>query len=325
MSHLSLSDARQLENMYYTDTRINPIPDYIKKNRDSSSQSNPNPNLNDSSASEADTDTDSNSEQRSVNNRELDNYVNEPRGNIDINLHLEDQHASENAKYVKNIIYGGLDGIITTFSIIAASVGAGLKMKIIIALGIANLIADGISMGVGEYLSTTFENKYIMSEKSKEEHEYEHNYNYEVEEMVELYKNEGLDEIDAKKIVDIYTSNDKYKPLFIKNMMSMELGLELSDDDPKINGLVTFIAFLIFGFVPIFFYIVFYYADYDEYTNIFIINCFITIITIFTLGIVQAKITKQPLIMSALKLTFNGVLASGLAFLIGWGIEAGLT
>ena len=58
---------------------------------------------------------------------------------------------------------------------------------------------------------------------------------------------------------------------------------------------------------------------------LFIINCFITIITIFTLGIVQAKITKQPLISSALKLTFNGVLASGLAFLIGWGIETGLT
>ena len=63
--------------------------------------------------------------------------------------------------YVKNIIYGGLDGIITTFSIIAAAVGANLEMKTIIAMGVANLIADGLSMGLGDYLSSHFENKYI--------------------------------------------------------------------------------------------------------------------------------------------------------------------
>ena len=62
--------------------------------------------------------------------------------NQDIKEHIEENHASQKAKYVKNIIYGGLDGIITTFSIIAAAVGANLEMKTIIAMGVANLIAD---------------------------------------------------------------------------------------------------------------------------------------------------------------------------------------
>ena len=57
-----------------------------------------------------------------------------------------------------------MDGIITTFSIIAAAVGASLDMKVIITMGVANLIADGISMGLGDYLSSTFEYKYIISE-----------------------------------------------------------------------------------------------------------------------------------------------------------------
>ena len=298
MSKYSISSLSELDNMYYTDSRLN--PPYNRNNQD--------------------TNPDNNSE----NTSNLNQYVNEPRNNINLQLHLEDQHASKNAKYVKNIIYGGLDGIITTFSIIAAAVGASLEMRLIIAMGVANLIADGISMGVGEYLSTTFENKYISSEKAKEEHEFDNNHDYEVEEMIELYQNEGLDLEDAKEIVNIYTSKDKYKPLFIKNMMAMELGLEINDDDPRINGLVTFVAFLIFGFVPVLFYIIFYFSDYHDYNSIFIINCFITIITIFILGIVQAKITKQPLFISALKLTMNGVIASSMAFLIGWGIEQGI-
>ena len=125
-----------------------------------------------------------------------------------IKEHIEENHASQKAKYVKNIIYGGLDGIITTFSIIAAAVGANLEMITIIAMGVANLIADGLSMGLGDYLSSHFENKYINSEKEKEEYEYIHNRDYEIEELKELYVAEGLSEEDSGKIVDILSRNE---------------------------------------------------------------------------------------------------------------------
>ena len=85
-----------------------------------------------------------------------------------LTTHLEEDHAGSSAKYVKNIIYGGLDGIITTFSIIAAAVGASLEPKYIISMGFANLLADGISMGLGDYISSTFENKYILELDDKE-------------------------------------------------------------------------------------------------------------------------------------------------------------
>ena len=58
---------------------------------------------------------------------------------MDIKLHLENHHAKSSAKYIKNIIYGGIDGIITTFSIIAACFGANLNIKYIIAMGFACL------------------------------------------------------------------------------------------------------------------------------------------------------------------------------------------
>lgn len=56
-------------------------------------------------------------------------------------------------KYLAELVYGGIDGIVTTFAVVAASAGAGLSSGVVIVLGLANLIADGISMGISAYLS----------------------------------------------------------------------------------------------------------------------------------------------------------------------------
>lgn len=56
-------------------------------------------------------------------------------------------------KYLAEFVYGGIDGSITTFAVVAGAVGAGLDTAIIIILGFANLIADGFAMSVGAYLS----------------------------------------------------------------------------------------------------------------------------------------------------------------------------
>ena len=242
--------------------------------------------------------------------------------------HIEDSHALLSGKYIKNIVYGGLDGIITTFSIIAAAYGAGFEMKLIIIMGVANLIADGFSMGLGDFFSSYFENLYILSEKEREEHEYINNNSYEVNEMVELYENQGLEHDDAQKIVDII-SVPKYKDYFIKTMVNYELGLEIPEDDytrqNMKEGGVTFGSFVSFGFIPVLPYIIFYSSGYDHQTNIFIIDCFITSISMFFLGYTQAKITKQPKLKYGAIMCFNGSLAALSAFLVGFGLERSLS
>lgn len=242
--------------------------------------------------------------------------------------HIESNHANSSGKYIKNIVFGGLDGIITTFSIISASFGANFETKMIIIMGVANLIADGFSMGLGDFLSSYFENLYILSEKDKEDFEYINNKNYEVDEMVDLYKNEGLEDDDAKKIVDII-SLPKYKKYFIKTMVNYELGLEIPEDNfKKINakeGLVTFISFIIFGFIPVFTYILFYASKSNNQTDIFITTCFVTIAAMFILGYSQAKITKQNGLKYGLLMVVNGSIAATCAFLIGFGLEKAMS
>lgn len=56
-------------------------------------------------------------------------------------------------QYIGEIVYGANDGIITTFAVVAGAAGAGLSTAIIIMLGIANLLADGFSMGASSYLA----------------------------------------------------------------------------------------------------------------------------------------------------------------------------
>ena len=248
---------------------------------------------------------------------------------MDLGSHLEEHHADQSAKYIKNIIFGGIDGIITTFSIIAACFGSGLEIKYIIAMGAANLVADAFSMGFGDYISSLFENKYIISERDKEAWEFDHNNEYETNEMIELYENEGLEKEDSKKIVEILTSNPKYKDFFIKSMVNMELGLELPDEnykkEIKKEGMITFLSFIVFGFIPLFTYLVANWFKFEKYNHIFIFDCFVTLITIMLLGYFQAVITKQPKLIGCLSLTLNGLISTSIAFILGYGLERVIT
>ena len=89
-----------------------------------------------------------------------------------IEEHIENQHAGQSSNSIKSIVYGGIDGIITTFCILATGIGASIDYNIIIIISLSNILADGLSMGFGDYISSSLEKKYIESETSKEIYEY---------------------------------------------------------------------------------------------------------------------------------------------------------
>ena len=81
-----------------------------------------------------------------------------------IKKHIECQHANQSSDNIKSIVYGGIDGVITTFCIIASGYGAEINFNIIIIIGLSNIIADGLSMGFGDFISSKLEKNYIDSE-----------------------------------------------------------------------------------------------------------------------------------------------------------------
>jgi VIT1/CCC1 family predicted Fe2+/Mn2+ transporter len=68
------------------------------------------------------------------------------------------------SNYSKSIVYGGLDGIITTFAVVAGTVGGNLPTLTVVILGFSNLLADGFSMASGDYLSSRDDSKKILKE-----------------------------------------------------------------------------------------------------------------------------------------------------------------
>ena len=69
-------------------------------------------------------------------------------------VHVDPRGLYETAQhYIRDLIYGATDGIVTTFAVVAAVAGGTLSLRVVLAVGTANLLADGLSMGVGNYLS----------------------------------------------------------------------------------------------------------------------------------------------------------------------------
>jgi len=70
---------------------------------------------------------------------------------------IADRIAASNHNYIRDFIYGGIDGAVTTFAVVSGVSGAELSPTIVLILGFANLAADGFSMAASNYLGTRAE------------------------------------------------------------------------------------------------------------------------------------------------------------------------
>ena len=82
----------------------------------------------------------------------------------------KESHGGFGSDYVKSIVFGGLDGIITSFAIVASVVGAELSIEVVIFTGFAKLFGDAISMGFGDCISEQAEQTHVRGERSRDEH-----------------------------------------------------------------------------------------------------------------------------------------------------------
>ncbi len=231
--------------------------------------------------------------------------------------HVKEHHGTEEhndtGSFIRSAVYGGLDGIITTFAIVSGVAGAQLNAGIILILGFSNLIADGISMAVGDYLSTKSEQEYHQQEKAREEWEVENYFSGEKKEMEKIYVKKGYSQEDAKKIIELLAKN---KPAFVDRMMVDELGIVENKENPVRNGAITFGSFALFGFVPLFAFVCAW--AFNWFVNeVFIVSIILTAITMFTLGALKVRVTGRNWLKSGMEMLLLGGVAAGVAYGVG--------
>ena len=165
----------------------------------------------------------------------------------------KEDHGGTGADYIKSVVFGGLDGIITTFAIIASVQGANQGLNVVLITGVAKLLGDGLAMGLGDAISEGAEITHIRGERDRERWELANFPEGEAAEMIEIYKKKGFSEAEARAVIRTMLSKPAYAEYFVDHMMAQELGQLVPDDDenPWFDGLVTFCSFMIFGIIPL--------------------------------------------------------------------------
>jgi len=222
----------------------------------------------------------------------------------------EETYGSGLGPFIPDIVYGGNDGIVTTFAVVAGTVGAELPHYVVIILGLANLFADGASMGSGAYLSIKSEMDHFERLRKEELREIETTPDMERAEVREAYEQKGFSGKELDHIVQVLTSD---KELWADTMMIEEHGMSRdSGGHPLSHALMTFVSFVIFGFIPLFPYV--FGIDYDSR---FIVAIWSTFASLCILGLTRSIVTRERLFRGPLEIVSIGAIGAFVAYGIG--------
>lgn len=219
-------------------------------------------------------------------------------------------------KYLPEVVYGSMDGIVTTFAVIAGSAGADLSINIILILGVSNLLADGLSMSIGSYLSKKSEQDNYNKHLRIEEWEIDNMPETERQEIVDIFKAKGFEGQELEVVVNRITSNRK---VWIDTMMKDELGLTLEKKSPFRAGLSTLLAFIAAGGLPLIVYVLAYSGNLG--LNPFLLSSFVTLFAFIVIGYIKTYVTQIGLARSIIETLALGASAATAAYLLGDYLE----
>ena len=240
-----------------------------------------------------------------------------------VTLSLGEQHTARavrarvgrgpGASYLRDVIYGAIDGTETTFAVVAGVAGAGLSDTVVIVLGFANLVADGFSMAVSNFLGARAEDQQRERARRREERHIELVPDGEREEVRQVFAAKGFVGRDLERVVDVLTSDRR---VWLDTMMSEELGYGADSKDPVRAATATLVAFVIVGFLPLAVFV------YDlvlpgDVAQPFLWSAAMTAVAFFAVGALKGRFVEQAWWRSGLETLTVGGLAAGLAFAVG--------
>jgi VIT1/CCC1 family predicted Fe2+/Mn2+ transporter len=216
--------------------------------------------------------------------------------------------------FLKDSIFGAIDGAVTTFAVVSSVAGAGLPSGLVIILGVANLLADGFSMASGNFLGTRAENQAAVRTRREEEAEIEAHPEDEREEVRQIFANKGFDGEVLEKIVAVITSDKK---LWLDTMMHEEHGITPGYPAAWKAATATFLSFLVIGSIPLMAYLVSFFSP-SMLVKPFPVACVLTAISFIIIGALKARVVGQSALVGVMETLAVGALASGMAYGIGY-------
>jgi len=236
---------------------------------------------------------------------------------MDWQTHRREAHSlGQTQEFIKQIVYGGNDGIVTTFAIVAGFAGAAadgvaqIGGLAVLVFGLANLFADAVSMGLGEFLSARSQHDLYRSRHESELREIQLNPEQERMELFEILRQRGLPAGEADTTTAILSRHPR---IMADLMMTYEFGMQDPDEDsPALNGLFTFLSFVFFGAIPLVPYFLLEPTD-----TAFALSVIATFFALIGLGLLRWSATRERIIRSVGETVLVGAVCAIVAFMVG--------
>lgn len=215
--------------------------------------------------------------------------------------------AGPHQSYLRDWVYGGIDGTITTSAIVSGVVGAHLAPNVILILGGASLIADGFAMAAGNYLATRAEHDEFRFAEAVERRHIEKYPEGEREEVREILRGIGvIDDLLEPVVGSVTADRDRW----VRMMLRDEYGLPAAVRSAWRAAAATFSAFLLCGLVPLIPFVA-------GARNAFWIAGAITSLIFLVIGALKSRWSVQPWWRAGSITLAIGGGGAAVAFLIG--------
>lgn len=231
-------------------------------------------------------------------------------------LHGDSKYFARFQDYLGEFVYGGIDGSITTFAVVAGAAGADLSSAIVLILGFANIFADGFAMSIGAFLSTRSEQHNYDKHKAVEYWEVDNLPDIERQEVREIYQKKGFDGELLEQIVDVLCSD---RDRWVDVMMKDELHMIREKRSAFMIGATTFGSFLLVGLIPLFIYVWDYLFEFNG--DLFFTACLLTFIAFIIIGFLKSFVTQTNKIKGVLETVLLGAAAAALAYYVGYFLD----
>jgi vacuolar iron transporter family protein len=211
-------------------------------------------------------------------------------------------------EWIRDATLGANDGLVSVLTLLAGVAGANVSGPTVLIAGLAGLVAGAISMGVGGYVSAKAYRSYYRKELRKEVEEMREKPDVERDEIRRIYRERGFEGELLEQVVDRITADPE---VWLKVMMTEELGLSAQFGRPVGAALVVFAFFLVGGVVPIVPFV------WMEGIPALVVAFVLTAAALLVAGGIRSRFTGERPLLAGLELVAMAVVGVGVALLIG--------
>jgi VIT1/CCC1 family predicted Fe2+/Mn2+ transporter len=228
---------------------------------------------------------------------------------------IHHQHRDVTGGWLRPAVFGVMDGLVSTFALIAGVAGAGTPGRTVALAGFAGLVAGAFSMATGEYTSVATQSELTRAEIAVERSELAARPAAELAELAELYRTRGLDPALAHQVAEQLSRDPE---LALRIHAREELGVDPDAlPSPWIAAGSSFASFTVGGLLPL--------LPYLLGADSLLAATALAAVGLFAAGALTARFTARPWIYTGLRQLLIGAAAAAVTYAVGATVGAGIS